>query len=109
MNKKNLIQIVIICACFAASGIVIYNNFIKKPSYSAVIPQNLPSAAVANINEPILPNGNNFDLSRIKNSKLRFNLVDYPRVEYPIDVGVDEQNLIKPIQLMQTGGPPQKR
>jgi hypothetical protein len=102
MNKKGLIQLVVIVACFSASAIVIYNNFIKKPDIAA-IPFTAPngSPAVANINDPLLPNGNTFDLEKLKNSSLRFNLIDYPTLQYPTEVGVDELSVIKPLKLAQ--------
>jgi hypothetical protein len=102
MNKKNLIQVLIIVACFAASAIVIYNNFLKK--------EELPPSAVGQ-NEKvgqkqdgqILPGGATFDLKSVKESKLRFNLIDYPKVSLPSDIGLDTENILKPLVLLQDG------
>ncbi|MBL8029784.1 MAG: hypothetical protein JNN11_00885 [Candidatus Doudnabacteria bacterium] len=100
MNKKNLIQVLVIVACFAASGIVIYNNFLKKPA--------LPSSQMAPVSQaqveaPILPNGSAFDLAPVKNSKLRFNLIEYPRLNFNQDVGLPEDQVLKPLRVIQDG------
>ncbi len=100
MNKKNLIQIVVIVACFAASGIVIYNNFVKKPSLPA---SQVAPVSQAQVDAAILPNGNSFDLSVVKNSKLRFNLIDYPKLNFSQEVGLDQYQILKPLRLIQDG------
>lgn len=102
MNKKNIIQVLIIFACFVASGIVIYNNFLKK--------EELPSFSVGQVEKvgqkqdgQILPQGATFDLKSVEDSKLRFNLIDYPKVSLPSDIGLDTQNILKPLVLSQDG------
>lgn len=100
MNKKNIIQIIIIFACFAASGIVIYNNFIKKPSLPLELSQGSNAPQAAQVEAPILPNGEVFDLAEIRNSKFRFNLLDYPKLNYASEVGTNEQDFLKPLQTL---------
>ena len=95
MNKKNIIQLAVVVVCFSASAIVIYNNFIKK----APIPAELVAGSGSvKVEQPILPNGSGFDLSVIEKSGLRFNLLDYPKLNFPADVGVEEGQVLRPIQ-----------
>ncbi len=102
MNKKNLIQVSIIFACFTASAIVIYNNFFKKAE--------LPPSVVGQVEKTgqkqdgqILPGGTTFDLKSVKDSSLRFNLIDYPKASLPTDIGVDTDKILKPLVLLQDG------
>jgi hypothetical protein len=102
MNKKNLVQIVIIFACFSASGVVIYNNFLKK----ADLPSELTGQVIkpgVQPDAPILPGGASFDLDVISKAKFRFNLLDYPKLKPESEVGVEEQNVLKPLVQSQSG------
>lgn len=93
MNKKNLIQIVVIVFCLAASAIVIYNNFFKKPE----LPPGVGVPAATASNEPILPNGTVLDFTPVEKPSFNFQLLDYPKLSYPDEVGVDQGQMLKSI------------
>lgn len=101
MNKKSIIQIVVIVVCMGASAIVVYNNFFKK----AEIPDSVLNAGAGvpqvPIDQPILPAGSSFDLTALKKSPLNFNLITYPKLDYPQDIGVDQMQMIKSLQKSQ--------
>lgn len=99
MSKKNLIQICVIVACFAASGIVIYNNFLKGPSLP--LSSSVPAGMTASTNQPILPNGPNLDLEKVRSAPFQFQLIEYPKLDFATEVGLTESQMIRPMETQQ--------
>lgn len=109
MNKKTLIQIIIIIIAFAGSGIVLYNGF---SSNSAPIVSNNSSA-----NKPVTAGETGLDLSNIDKTlpypssdsfnkalggvfnklPLQYGVITYPVISSSSDIGVNIQDLIKPL------------
>jgi hypothetical protein len=108
MNRKKLIQIIVIVGGFAASGAIIYNGFFKSSGSTPVLvnqnlPQNQTSAAQAggvaagpgNAGE-LLPPGASLDFSKVLDKHgLRFGVVNYPQLDPDSEVGVPVDQLIK--------------
>ena len=98
MNKKSIIQAVVIVACFGGAGMVLYNGFFKNSS-SDLATGVAPVANIAN-KEPILPFGalsENSLLSAFKKPKFLFGQQDYPKLDPGSDLGINEEELIKPL------------
>jgi hypothetical protein len=116
MNKKNIIQIVVVVICFGGAGLVLYNGLFKKGSSSPVattapgaqtaLPgQTAPTAVVGSQNsEVVLPFG---PLSKeafdkvLKRQNFRFGRLSYPKLNPDLDLGIQEENLIPPIEKKQ--------
>lgn len=94
MNKKLIIQIVVIVIAFGASGIVLYNGFFKNGSSQPALGSAQTSAG--DQSQAILPYGSTLDFSILKKQDLQFGTVQYPKVD-PALVGIPENQLIKPI------------
>jgi len=98
MNKKTLIQIIVIVGCFVGSGVVIYNGLFKKtpPSITDVSTSGVTSQP--SDEEAILPYGSKLDFDSVFNKKNKFiyGKLDYPKLNYSLDVEIDEKMLIKP-------------
>lgn len=122
MERKKIIQIVVVVACFAGSGVVLYNGFFSKPKINTVpvmvpgagipgSPGGAPAAAgpqassgtsggapsaVSNGSSALLPyGGQKFDFSNFEKRKLQFDLVNFPTINTSTDVGVDVPAMIK--------------
>lgn len=109
MNKKLLVQLIIIIVAFTGSGLVLYNGFFKnnnKPalgqSYNGPLKNNIAalgqSAAPAGGSqapEGILPYGNNLDFSILKQQTFYYNQVQYPTLGQSNSIGIPEENLIQ--------------
>jgi hypothetical protein len=107
MNKKKLIQLVVILACFGGSGFVLYNGLVKK-SPSSAVPVVLPTGNTDAFNqtaqalsgtatEKLLPYGNSLDFTKVFSKiNLKFGLTIYPKLDPNSEVGVPENQLIKP-------------
>lgn len=93
MNKKVIIQIVIILAGFIGAGMVLYNGFFKGNSTSSTL--KLESEPIAGIGqEAILPYGATLDFNILKKQNLFFNQVIYPKLDPNNDYGISPENLI---------------
>lgn len=93
MNKKQIIQLIIILAAFGGAGIVLYKGGIfGSPSSNTVTLQ----AGVVTGSQPILPYGESLDFTQAIDKK-RF---DYNQFEFsklaPNEVGISVDNLIIP-------------
>jgi hypothetical protein len=94
MNKKTIIQIVIIVGAFAASGMVLYNGLFKNSTPDLSLSAS-DGAAGAGSNEKILPYGDKLDFKTVlEKQNLQFDIVDYPKLDPQAEVGVDLGNLI---------------
>mgnify|MGYP001566103379 FL=1 len=93
MNKKVIIQIVIIVGAFAAAGFVLYNGLFKSDTTA------VPSLGIisAKDNEKILPFGSALDFKNdLYNRNFQFGYMSYPNVN-PSEIGILETQLIAPI------------
>lgn len=91
MNKKTIIEIVIIVGAFVGAGVVLYNGLFKGNSQSeGTLNQTI-------VTEKILPYGDTFDYSKIveiRKKKFQFGAVQYPQVDPKLEVGKDPSTLI---------------
>ncbi len=112
MNKKTIIQIVVITICFGGAGLVLYNGLFKKsgsnPTVTGIAPAAMgggQSSQSSESNEAVLPYGS---LSKdafdkvLKRQNFRFGRQNYPKLNPDSDLGVREENLIPPIEKKQT-------
>jgi flagellar basal body-associated protein FliL len=93
MNKKLIIQLIVIAFCFAAAGLVLYNGFFKNnlPAVSTqAVVSNLP-----NQQQQVLPYGNTLDFSQLNKFDQQYNSVSQPSLDTG-QVGVPLQNLFAP-------------
>lgn len=90
MNKKVIIQIVIIVGAFTAAGVVLYNGF--NPGESVSVD---PSAVVSiKEGEKILPYGQAFDFkSDLFKRNFKFGLSSNPTVS-PSEIGIPDSALV---------------
>ena len=94
MDKKKIIQIVVIVIAFGISALVLYNGFFKSSSKSAL--ESLAPGAGTASTQDILPNGSGLDFGLLKQQHLRFGLVTYPKLDPKNEVGIPENQLIVP-------------
>lgn len=98
MNKKSIIQIVVIAVCFGAAGMVLYNGFFKGTGDQLAGSVSVVSGGAQK--EPILPFGSLTEsslLNAFKKPKLLFGQQEYPKLEPGFDIGINEEELITPI------------
>lgn len=91
MNKKVIIQIVIIVGAFGAAGFVLYNGLFKSDS-------TVPAMGIISVkdNEKILPYGSSLDFkNNLFKRDFQFGSMSYPKVD-PNEVGVPDSSLISP-------------
>ena len=102
MNKKTIIQVVVIVGALAASGIVLYNGFAGGGTPSLTGPGSASSTPGSG---NILPYGTTFDFKKLDDMKeqdFQFGVVPYPTVNPPVEVGKDSvSDLVKPIQIVK--------
>lgn len=94
LNKKTIIQLVIIVAAFIAAGIVLYNGFFsnKGPASS---PTALSGPASSQAPQEILPYGESgFDFSVLSNRPFVFSQIQYPKLDPNSEVGVLPSSMI---------------
>lgn len=96
MNRKKIIQIAVIVLCLGGSFLVIYNGIfknkvsvLKDPSLTSTTPTD------GSGEEKILPFGDKMDFSSLKKYNLKFGVQAYPVLDYDLEVGVDEEQLIR--------------
>ncbi|MBI3231968.1 MAG: hypothetical protein HYZ51_02715 [Candidatus Doudnabacteria bacterium] len=109
MNRKTIIQIIVIVICFGGSGFVLYNGLFKKQETvittgGGAVPGS-PPAPVSSVASPAdpLPFGDNLsgELSRVlKRNGLQFGQIDYPQVSAS-EVGVPTEELVRPLPVFK--------
>ena len=94
MNKKLIIQTVIIVACFLISGIVLYKGLFSSNS---TLPATIPGGSldVASGDEAVLPHGTKLDFDVFKRQNFQYGILEYPKLNPQNEIGVDVNNLIK--------------
>ncbi|GEM_PF-1412784 len=116
MNKKKIIQIIVILGAFAGSAAVLYNGFFNNSSSapvvvnknalpsSAAVPAGLangaamiPGGSSAISSEKLLPFGEKLDFAQVLDGHhLRFGATNYAQLDPSSEVGVPVEQLIKP-------------
>jgi hypothetical protein len=95
MDKKKIIEIVIVVVAFGGSAFVLYNGFFKNqavPPAAVTAGGSVPSAAA------ILPYGSKMDFAPLSPSSPHpfvFGAVSYPALNASSEVGVLPQDLFK--------------
>lgn len=98
MNKKVVIQLIIIIGAFTGAGIVLYNGLFKDNSSPVNVVENLSAGS----NEKILPYGSKFDFNTdFFKRNFKFNSISYPQVDSQNEVGIPEQSLIAPLEIIK--------
>jgi len=92
MNKKLIIQIIVIVAAFAGAGVVLYNGLFKSSA-------GLPVASTAGATQQnILPYGTSMDFNSVLYQRnLQYNIVAFPVLNPSTDVGIPQDQLITPL------------
>ncbi len=94
MNKKVIIQIVIIVGAFVGAGSVLYNGLFKN---NVSVVTSVVSLG-AKENEKILPYGSTLGLdNNLEKRGFQFGLMNYPEVA-PSEVGILESALVVPLR-----------
>jgi hypothetical protein len=92
MNKKQIIQLVIIVTAFFAAGLILYNGFFKNPNNAALT----EAAGVGNLEQgpqAVLPNGDKLDFNVLKKQNLLYNQASYPKLDPNSDYGIPLESL----------------
>jgi hypothetical protein len=95
MNKKTIIELVIIAAAFFAAGLVLYNGFFNGNNNASLLAETAGNSPAAQ--QDILPYGNtlNYD-STINPKRFQYSQIEYPQVDSRTEIGIFEANLIPP-------------
>ncbi len=105
MNKKTIIQLVIISAGFIGTAIVLYNGFFGKSGQQTGISMisnanmagNSEQADITDASGKILPYGNTLDFKKVLSRQgLKYGIVKFPKLNETLEVGIEEEALIKP-------------
>lgn len=104
MDRKKLIQIVVIVMCLGGSVVVLYRGFFKKPIVNVLPPaattvQTEGGAGGAFAAETILPYGDDLEgeLKRVlSRNNLQYQTVILPKFD-PAEVGISTNDLVKPL------------
>ena len=94
MNKKTIIQLIIIVVAFGAAGLVLYNGFYGNngPAQSVGGAPSLSAVAQA-----ILPYGKTLDFSKALDPKrFQYNQINYSQLDPQNEVGISQDSLIVP-------------
>lgn len=94
MNKKTIIQIIVIVAAFAGSGIVLYKGMSQKKSAPAPVPAAMTAGQEGGIAN-ILPLGKTLDFKVLDKQNLEYGTLIYPKLDPNQEVGIEGQALIK--------------
>jgi hypothetical protein len=92
MNKKTIIQLVIIVVAFGAAGLILYNGFFSNNN-AAVVPSGTSQPAPA---QNILPYGDTLNFSALDPNRFQYNQISYPQLDPKNDVGISPDSLIIP-------------
>jgi hypothetical protein len=95
MNRKAIIQTIIIIAAFGGSGIVLYKGLGGGPSS---LTATTPVSPTANQQmEKILPYGDTLDFNKaVRKDLFQYKVVVYPVLDPDTEVGIPKDQLIKP-------------
>jgi hypothetical protein len=94
MNKKTIIQLVIIIVFFSASGFVLYNGLFKKKTGTLPAQDFLTASGFDATATNLLPQGGELDFDRVlKKQNLQYGVISFPRLD-PKEVGIPQEQLI---------------
>jgi hypothetical protein len=100
MNKKTIIQIVIIIVAFGAAGLVLYNGFFNSNNSAGLSAAPVQSATTQNI----FPYGETLDFSRALDfNRFQYNQIVYPQLDPQKDVGISQDSLIISLPVAKPG------
>lgn len=93
MNKKTLIQVIIIVVAFGAAGIVLYNGFFSGGASTT------ETETVQPVDETtLLPYGDSLNFQGVLYKRpFQYGAVDYPKLNPNSEVGVPVSSLIAPL------------
>lgn len=107
MNKKQIIQIVVIVGAFGLAGFVLYSGLLKDKLSSSSTSNTaikLPgtnststSSQTVQSSKDILPYGDKLNFSILNDSngpQFQFDQIAYPKLNSSQEVGINENNLI---------------
>jgi len=107
MERKKIIQIIVIAAGFIGSGVVLYNGLYSSPKAASVpvpvvgagsagMPGNASSAAPSSGSGALLPDcGKPCYLSNWQDGRFQCGAVSFASISTSTDIGVDVPDLIK--------------
>ena len=104
MNKKLIIQIIIIVAAFGAAGYVLYTGFFGGGGSPDSGSAGLVSAAKTP--KDILPYGSTLDFGVLKSGRFVFGQLQYPKLDVGTEIGISKENLISSPQSSQASNNP---
>lgn len=95
MDRKKIIQIVVIIIAFGASGFVLYNGLYKPktPLNPALLVEQL-GAGVPGAASPdnLLPHGKTFDIAGVINPhNFQFDAISFPKLSTSTEVGLYDE------------------
>jgi Flp pilus assembly protein CpaB len=96
MNKKLIIQIIVIVAAFGGAGLVLYNGLSNNSSSSVPQSSNTPTAKNP---KDILPYGDSLDFSVLKSRPFVFDQLQVPQLNPKSDVGVSPEQLFNSLSV----------
>jgi len=100
MNKKTIIQLVIIVVAFGAAGLVLYNGFFGNNNV-AVQPVG-GGSSLSTTTPDILPYGSALDFSKVLDpNRFQYNQISYPQLDPQNEVGISPDSLIVPSPITQ--------
>lgn len=105
MNKKTIIQIIVISICFGGSALVLYNGLFKSksapPVASSVLQGTQATTGAYGSEANPLPFGDNLsgELKKVlSRNNLQFGGFAYPQLQ-ETEVGISTSDLVKPLPL----------
>jgi Flp pilus assembly protein CpaB len=102
MNKKTIIQIIVIIAAFGGAGIVLYNGFAKNPNSGQSEESSYLEASKSQ--EKVLPYGETLNLKAVLNQRpLQFSGDVGEKINPASDVGSPENAIITPRPSITAG------
>lgn len=94
MNKKTLIQMIVIVIAFGGSGLVLYNGLFKDPAGSGSGSGSSASTTLINV-ASIFPYGEKLDFTPIYKQHIRYGEYGYPVLSTSTDVGIATEGLLQ--------------
>lgn len=91
MNKKTLIQLVVIIVAFGGAGMVLYNGLYKNNSTTNATEE---FAIPPTSEQSILPLGGTMDFKILDKYNLKYNQSNYPKLDPNSEYGIPVDNLI---------------
>jgi hypothetical protein len=104
MNKKTIIQLIIIVVAFGAAGLILYNGFFNNNSTASPAgTAGVPGSSASTSPQSILPYGGTLDFSKVLDSnRFQYNQIDYPQLDPQNDIGISPENLVTPAPAAQS-------